>query len=86
MYGFGDSITPLPETVQVMDEILEWFIVDLCTSASRLSPNQGLKTSDVMRVLMRNGDTKKVARAGELLVLDRELKAARAAFDVKDMQ
>ncbi|KAI8898684.1 hypothetical protein BC833DRAFT_588840 [Globomyces pollinis-pini] len=29
MYGFGDHQNPLPESIEVMDELLEWFIVDL---------------------------------------------------------
>ena len=29
MYGFGDVPNPLPESVELMDELLVWFIHDL---------------------------------------------------------
>jgi transcription initiation factor TFIID subunit 13 len=78
MYGFGDVSNPLPESVEVMDELLEWFIIDLCERAQRKSTFQKLKTTDFLLAL--ENDPKKSARAHELLALDKELKQARATF------
>ncbi len=78
MYGFGDVQNPLSESIEVLDELLEWFIVDLSTRAQKKATSQKLKTTDFLTAL--EGDLKKVARAHELLALDKELKQARATF------
>ncbi|KAJ3277097.1 hypothetical protein HDV01_000149 [Terramyces sp. JEL0728] len=78
MYGFGDDPNPLPETMDVMDELLDWFITDLCEQAQKKSTTPKLKTSDFLAAL--ENDPKKLARAHELLNLDKELKLARATF------
>ena len=77
MYGFGDSKDPLPESIEIMDEMLENFIVDLCERSLKLSVGK-IKTNDFLAQL--EGDDKKLARAHELLHLDKELKQARATF------
>ncbi|KAI8907825.1 transcription initiation factor IID, 18kDa subunit [Gorgonomyces haynaldii] len=81
MYGFGDQQQPLQETVDIMDELLEWFIKDLADEALKHSTR--VKTNDFLNAL--KDDPKKLARAHELLTLDKELKLARAAFDVQEM-
>jgi transcription initiation factor TFIID subunit 13 len=78
MYGFGDQSNPVQESIEVMDELLEWFIVDLCQNAQNKSTTNKLKTTDFLLAL--EGDAKKSARAHELLALDKELKQARATF------
>jgi transcription initiation factor TFIID subunit 13 len=78
MYGFGDVRNPIQESVDVVDELLELFIVDLCEKAVKYSTSTKVKTSDFLKAL--EGDVKKEARAHELLNLDKELKAARATF------
>ena len=83
MYGFGDVSNPLPESVDIMDELLDWFIQDLCDRAQKKSCTQRLKTSDFLSAL--HDDPKKLGRAHELLHLDKELKMARAAFDVQEL-
>lgn len=45
MYGFGDDVNPLNESVEVMEELLDWFILDLCDSASKKCPAPKLKTA-----------------------------------------
>eukprot|EP00842_Homolaphlyctis_polyrhiza_P000760 jgi/Hompol1/1685/HPOL_001417-RA len=82
MYGFGDVPNPLPESVDLVDELLEWYITDLCEKAAARAIGK-LKTSDFLAVLA--DDPKKLGRAHELLRLDKELKVARAAFDVHEM-
>ncbi|KAJ3325964.1 hypothetical protein HDV06_002349 [Boothiomyces sp. JEL0866] len=65
MYGFGDDPNPLPETID-------------CEQAQKKSTTPKLKTSDFLAAL--ENDPKKLARAHELLNLDKELKLARATF------
>ncbi len=79
MYGFGDVQNPIPQTVDVMDELLEWFITDLCETAQKKAPTSKLKTADYLAAL--EGQPKKLARAHELLSLDKELKLARSTFN-----
>ena len=81
MYGFGDVTSPAPETVALMEELLQDFLVDLCVKASKYSKRP--KTSDFLAALAP--DHKKAHRARELLALDKELKAARSVFDVNEM-
>jgi transcription initiation factor TFIID subunit 13 len=78
MYGFGDVANPLQESADVVDELLEWFIKDLCENAAKKCCTPKLKTSDFLQAL--ENDEKKLARAHELLSLDKELKQARATF------
>ena len=77
MFGFGDQINPLPESISLLDELLQEFMQDLCESAMKFN-NQKLKTNDFLQALER--DEKKLSRAYELLSLDKELKMARATF------
>ncbi|KAI8927273.1 transcription initiation factor IID, 18kD subunit-domain-containing protein [Entophlyctis helioformis] len=82
LYGFGDVPNPLPETAEALDELLEWYITDLCDMAMSRATGK-LKTSDFLGALAK--DPKKLARAHELLKLEKELKNARAAFDVQEI-
>jgi transcription initiation factor TFIID subunit 13 len=82
MYGFGDVPNPREDSVNALDECLEWFVADLCSQATSVSQGK-LKTSDFLTALAN--DSKKVSRAHELLYLDKELKSARAQFDVKEL-
>jgi transcription initiation factor TFIID subunit 13 len=37
MFGFGDVSNSLPESIDLMDELLELFVADLCTTAYKKS-------------------------------------------------
>ena len=78
MYGFGDDLNPLPESVELLEELLDWFVIDLSKRALEKAVNLKLKTSDFLQAL--EGDGKKLARAHELLNLDKVLKQARSTF------
>ncbi len=54
-----------------------------CLQASNVSETAKVKTSDFLHVLRK--DPKKYARAKELLSLDKELKQARATFDIDEL-
>jgi transcription initiation factor TFIID subunit 13 len=57
MYGSGDVAQPLDESVEVLDDCLEWFIEDLCNEALKHSQGR-LKTVDFLTALQQ--DSKKV--------------------------
>lgn len=85
MYGFGDDPNPLPESVECLEELLDWFVIDLSERAQSKATSQKLKTADFLAAL--EGDSKKLARgnccftrAHELLNLDKVLKQARSTF------
>ncbi|KAI8811685.1 transcription initiation factor IID, 18kD subunit-domain-containing protein [Cladochytrium replicatum] len=83
MYGFGDVADPAYDSAELMEELLMDYLNDLCAKAARHAPNSRVKASDFLYAL-RN-DPKRLARAHELLSMDRELKAARKMFDVDEM-
>ena len=82
MYGFGDVSQPLPESVVLMEELLQSYLTELCENVLKIS-KKAPKTSHFLSVLAN--DPKKYYRAQELLSLDKELKSARAVFDVNEM-
>ncbi|RKO87553.1 transcription initiation factor IID, 18kDa subunit, partial [Blyttiomyces helicus] len=75
MYGFGDDESPAPDSVELMEDMLNIYLQDLCDSVSKLCGGSKPKTSDFLHALRK--DPKKLARAYELLLTDQDLKAAR---------
>eukprot|EP00288_Rhodomonas_lens_P000148 CAMPEP_0177732548 /NCGR_PEP_ID=MMETSP0484_2-20121128/23177_1 /TAXON_ID=354590 /ORGANISM="Rhodomonas lens, Strain RHODO" /LENGTH=168 /DNA_ID=CAMNT_0019245803 /DNA_START=44 /DNA_END=550 /DNA_ORIENTATION=- len=78
MYGFGDMEQPLPETVEVMDDIVCEFISRLTEQVVVLSEKRGKKgklaTEDVLFLVRKH--PKMYYRAKELIRLDKEIKRA----------
>ncbi|RPD66231.1 TFIID-18kDa-domain-containing protein [Lentinus tigrinus ALCF2SS1-7] len=85
MYGFGDDRNPANDTVNVMEEILIEYIVDVCQTASGSGKKSRLSIEDLRRALSRPADAKKLARLEELLFMQEDIKRARAQFDEPDM-
>ncbi|KAI9101103.1 transcription initiation factor IID, 18kDa subunit [Phlyctochytrium arcticum] len=82
MYGFGDVSNPSPDSVDLMETMLNTYILDLCESAAAINPKP--KTNDFLHALRK--DPKKRARGQELLALDKDFKRARTIFnDVPEM-
>jgi len=85
MYGFGDDRNPATDTVNVMEEILVEFIVDVCQTAGGPQRKSRLSVEDLRRALSRPADAKKLARMEELLFMQEDIKRARAQFEESDM-
>ncbi|KAM5531208.1 hypothetical protein V8D89_015126 [Ganoderma adspersum] len=85
MYGFGDDRNPASDSVNVMEEILIEYIIDVCQVASAGGKKSRLSIEDVRRALSRLPDAKKLARMEELLFMQEDIKRARAQFDEPDM-
>jgi len=84
MYAFGDDPDPLPESVQVLDEIVTEYIADMCHDAARLAAQarrNKIKVDD-FKYALRN-DPKKLGRVEELLVMSKVIADARKQFDDK---
>jgi len=81
MYGFGDDMNPANDTVNVMEEILVEYLVDVCQMAGAPGRRTRLSIEDLRRVLSRPADAKKLARMEELLFMQEDIKRARAQFE-----
>mmetsp|Transcript_13739 Transcript_13739/g.23606 ORF Transcript_13739/g.23606 Transcript_13739/m.23606 type:complete len:134 (+) Transcript_13739:1-402(+) len=79
MYGFGDT-NPVPESIDLMEDLVVEFIMDTTSRAMDLAGPRGKILKEDVMYLIRN-DKKKLARVKELLAMDKVLKNARKAFD-----
>lgn len=85
MYGFGDDRNPSNDTVNVLEEILVEYIIDVCQTALTPGKKSRLSIEDLRRALSRPADAKKLARMEELLFMQEDIKRARAQFEESDM-
>ncbi|KAJ2723475.1 hypothetical protein GGI07_002598 [Coemansia sp. Benny D115] len=79
MYGFGDSNAPLPESVDVLEDILVDYINDTCLQAARISAKPSKISVDDFKFVLRK-DPKKLARVEELIAMNKEIEMARNMF------
>ena len=101
MYGFGDDENPLPESIELLEEMVIHFIQNMVSMKLRLAgwlswysliwahfqtikameinKQNKVQIEDIMYLLRK--DPRKYARAKDLLIMDKELKKARKAFD-----
>ncbi|KAJ2520178.1 hypothetical protein H4217_002220 [Coemansia sp. RSA 1939] len=79
MYGFGDSISPLPESVDVLEDILVDFINSTCVQAATVSGRKNKILVEDFKFILRK-DPKKLARVEELLAMNKEIEVARTLF------
>jgi len=85
MYGFGDVYNPLPESVDLMEELVHEYIHEMTIKATSLASKRGkLVTEDFLHLVRK--DKKKQNRVMQLLSMYEELKRARKAFDFPDSQ
>ncbi|KAF5936637.1 hypothetical protein HYC85_024143 [Camellia sinensis] len=84
MYGFGDDINPLPETVVLVEDIVVEYVTDMVHKAARCCSRKGgkLLTEDFLFLIRK--DLPKLNRCTELLSMNEELKQARKAFEVDE--
>ena len=83
MYGFGDDPDPMPETVNLMEDIMIDYITDLVHKSQSVASRRGKLTTEDVMFLVRK-DSRKFARVKELLAMNEELKRARKAFDLDE--
>ncbi|GBG80878.1 hypothetical protein CBR_g31434 [Chara braunii] len=83
MYGFGDDPDPIPETVELVEDILINYITDMVHKSAEVASRRGKLQTDDLVFLIRK-DVRKFARVKELLHMHKELKRARKAFEVDE--
>ena len=79
MYGFGDDQNPFTETVDMLEDLVIQFIIDMSLKAQDVGKNGKISVEDVLHIVKR--DQRKYARVRDLLSMNEELKKARKAFD-----
>ncbi|CAA0831975.1 Transcription initiation factor TFIID subunit 13 [Striga hermonthica] len=86
MYGFGDELHPLPETVSLVEDIVVEYVTDMASlvhKAQDVASKRGkLMTEDFLFLIRK--DLPKLNRCTELLSMNEELKQARKAFDTDE--
>eukprot|EP01111_Echinosteliopsis_oligospora_P009459 TRINITY_DN2776_c0_g1_i6.p2 TRINITY_DN2776_c0_g1~~TRINITY_DN2776_c0_g1_i6.p2 ORF type:complete len:115 (-),score=29.77 TRINITY_DN2776_c0_g1_i6:79-384(-) len=83
MYGFGDVMNPLPESVELVEDLVIEYISEMTRMAMEVGTKRGkLQTEDLVFLVRK--DRKKYARVRELLRMNDELKRARKAFDMEE--
>ncbi|GAM21007.1 hypothetical protein SAMD00019534_041820 [Acytostelium subglobosum LB1] len=80
MYGFGDVREPLPDSVDLMEDIVTEYIQEMTSKAGQVSSRRGRFQTEDLVFLVRK-DAKKYHRVIELLRMNEELKKAKRAFD-----
>ncbi|KAJ4838651.1 Transcription initiation factor TFIID subunit 13 [Turnera subulata] len=83
MYGFGDDINPLPETVALVEDVVVEYVTDLAHKAQDIGSKRGKLSVEDFLYLIRK-DLPKLNRCTELLTMQEELKQARKAFEVDE--
>ncbi|GBC26054.2 transcription initiation factor TFIID subunit 13 [Rhizophagus irregularis DAOM 181602=DAOM 197198] len=54
MYGFGDEPDPAPDTVNVMEELVNDYITEMCLKASKVAKDRKiLKLQEKLSTLMK---------------------------------
>eukprot|EP00271_Cylindrocystis_brebissonii_P014571 TRINITY_DN35952_c0_g1_i1.p1 TRINITY_DN35952_c0_g1~~TRINITY_DN35952_c0_g1_i1.p1 ORF type:complete len:182 (-),score=41.68 TRINITY_DN35952_c0_g1_i1:671-1216(-) len=82
LYGFGDDPDPLPETVELVEDIVVDYITDMVHKAQDVAlRRQKLGLEDLLFLIRK--DPRKFARVKELLAMNEELKKARKNFEVE---
>ncbi|KAK3392381.1 transcription initiation factor IID [Sordaria brevicollis] len=85
LYGHGDSKTPLPETVRVLDELITDFIQGVGFEATRAAHHAGrqkVKFEDFEFAMRRN--PRFMGKIQEVFEKKKEIEAARKNFNIED--
>ncbi|KAF8590617.1 transcription initiation factor IID, 18 kDa subunit [Ramaria rubella] len=86
MYAFGDAKEPANDTVDVMEEILMEYLVDVCHVALTPTRKTRIQIEDLRRALGRHADGKKLARLEELLFMQDDIRRARKQFSTEEKE
>lgn len=82
MYGIGDDPNPLQESVELLDDLVTEYIVDMCHEAAKMATHarrNKIKVDDFKFALRR--DPKKLGRVEELLLMSKVIADARKQFN-----
>uniref|UniRef100_A0AAD5DV64 Transcription initiation factor TFIID subunit 13 n=1 Tax=Chlorella ohadii TaxID=2649997 RepID=A0AAD5DV64_9CHLO len=96
MYGFGDDVAPLPETLDLVEDIVLDYASTLMRKAMDSAAERGklrkpnapgagtaIGAEDVLFLVRK--DPRKYARAKELLIMDEEIRKARQLVEDEEV-
>ena len=78
MHGFGDDPTPYSETVDLVEDLVIDFILEMTFKTMEVSKKGRVHVEDIIFLIRK--DPKKYARVKDLLMMNEELKKARKDF------
>uniref|UniRef100_L7M3J5 Transcription initiation factor TFIID subunit 13 n=1 Tax=Rhipicephalus pulchellus TaxID=72859 RepID=L7M3J5_RHIPC len=79
MYGFGDDQNPYTESVDLLEDLVIEFIIEMTHKAMEIGRTGRVQVEDIVFLVRK--DPRKYARVKDLLTMNEELKKARKAFD-----
>ncbi|RWS17911.1 Transcription initiation factor TFIID subunit 13-like protein [Dinothrombium tinctorium] len=79
MYGFGDDENPYTESVDLLEDMVIQYIIEVTYNAMEVGRQGRVQVEDIMYLMKKDG--RKYARVKDLLIMNEELKKARKAFD-----
>jgi len=79
MFGFGDDHNPYTESVDMLEDIVLEFIIQMTQQAMEVGRSGRVTVEDVLYLVRK--DKRKTARVHELLSMNEQLRKARKAFD-----
>lgn len=79
MHGFGDDPVPYNETVDIMEDLVIEFIVEMTQRAMDVGKKGKIHVEDILYLIKK--DPKKYARVRDLLQMNEELKQAKRIFE-----
>ncbi|KAM7194898.1 transcription initiation factor TFIID subunit 13 [Naviculisporaceae sp. PSN 640] len=85
LYGHGDVIRPLPETIRVLDEIATDFVQGISFDAARAAHHAGrqkVKFEDFEFAMRRNAGY--MGKIQEIFEKKKEIESARKGFSIED--
>lgn len=85
MYGFGDDICPLQQTVDLVEDIVVEYVTCMAHRAGAQAALKGKVGVEDILFLVRK-DQRKWARIKELLEMQAVIKEARKAFEEEDLE
>ena len=84
MYGFGDVADPIPQSVDLMEDLVVDYVSNLAHKCMEVAQRRGgkMQTEDLLYLIRH--DKKKVQRVEELLDMNNKLKEARKNFSMDE--
>lgn len=79
MYGFGDDPNPYSETIDLVEELVVQFVMEMTQKAMEVGKSGRVHVNDIIFIIRK--DKKKYARVKDLLTMKEQIDKAKKAFD-----
>ncbi|RPB18624.1 transcription initiation factor IID, 18 kDa subunit, partial [Terfezia boudieri ATCC MYA-4762] len=81
MYGIGDDPNPLQESVELLDDLVTEYIVDMCHEAAKMASHARRNTIKVDDFKFALGGIRRNGSVEELLLMSKVIADARKQFN-----